>query len=381
METFLNILEALFFVPFLYEANQVIFRRLKEKHDFFSIRLMNRLFIYHLAFGAFYYAYASFNPSDSHKYFLWTHRMSGFWLSHIGIDTKFIDFISFPFVHWFGFSYEMMMLLFVWIGFFGFVYAYLFFRENIALKVKIFKKIDLLTLILFFPNMHFWTASLGKGAPIFLGLMLFAYSIRRPKERILGVLGASLLVFCIRPHIFLLLAIGVIAGFLFGNVSIRRKLVVCSVMLLGIFILKDQILAVVHLTNSHDLVADFLKFTTRRAHDLDDAGSGVNMAGYSLPEKIFTFWFRPLFFDAPGILGIFVSVENLLYLILFLKIFRSNFFHIFKIGACKCENEPGSFSNYFLCYDLCNVQSRHYNQAEIDGNVFSFLCNLLLSCT
>jgi hypothetical protein len=32
---------------------------------------------------------------------------------------------------------------------------------------------------------------------------------------------------------------------------------------------------------------------------------------------MFAFWFRPLFFDAPGILGIIVSFENLFYLIIF----------------------------------------------------------------
>jgi uncharacterized membrane protein (Fun14 family) len=180
--------------------------------------------------------------------------------------------------------------------------------------------------------MHFWTASLGKGSLIFFGLMLFAYSITKAKTRILGLVLGSLLVFYIRPHIFFLLAVGTLIGFMTGKDKIawKMKLTVCGVILAGLFLLQEQILAVVNLNNSQNLIADFIQFTSNRSEALGSAGSGVNMAGYSLPEKIFTFWFRPLFFDAPGILGVIVSIENAIYLLLFLKIFRLNFFKFIK---------------------------------------------------
>jgi uncharacterized membrane protein (Fun14 family) len=327
-EQFYDIAQAILLIPFLYLLTQTIFKQLRKKHDFFSVKLMNRLFFYHLAFGAAYYIYALFNPSDSKKYFTWPQNESLGWFDFFGTETTFINFISYPFINGLGFSYEMMMLLFTWIGFMGFVFAYLFFKENISLNVTVFKRVDLLTLILFLPNMHFWTASLGKGSLIFLGLMLFAYSITKAKTRILGLVLGSLLVFYIRPHIFLLLVVGALVGFMTGKEKIdwKLKLTVCGVILAGLFLLQDQILAVVNLDNSQNLIADFIRFTSTRSEALGSAGSGVNMAGYSLPEKIFTFWFRPLFFDAPGILGVIVSVENLIYILLFLKIFRMNFF-------------------------------------------------------
>jgi hypothetical protein len=331
-EQFYDIAQAILLIPFLYLLTQTIFKQIRKKHDFFSIKLMNRLFFYHLAFGAAYYIYALFNPSDSKKYFTWPQNDNKAWLDFFGTETTFINFISYPFINGLGFSYEMMMLLFTWIGFMGFVFAYLFFKENISLNVTVFKRVDLLTLILFLPNMHFWTASLGKGSLIFFGLMLFAYSITKAKTRILGLVLGSLLVFYIRPHIFLLLVVGALVGFMSGKEKIdwKLKLTVCGVILAGLFLLQDQILAVVHLNNSKDLIADFIRFTSTRSEALGSAGSGVNMAGYSLPEKIFTFWFRPLFFDAPGILGVIVSVENAIYLLLFLKIFRLNFFKFIK---------------------------------------------------
>jgi hypothetical protein len=327
-EQFYDIAQAILLIPFLYLLTQTIFKQIRKKHDFFSVKLMNRLFFYHLAFGAAYYIYALFNPSDSKKYFTWPQNESLGWFDFFGTETTFINFISYPFINGLGFSYEMMMLLFTWIGFMGFVFAYLFFKENISLNVTVFKRVDLLTLILFLPNMHFWTASLGKGSLIFFGLMLFAYSITKAKTRILGLVIGSLLVFYVRPHIFLLLVVGALIGFMTGKEKIdwKLKLTVCGLILAGLFLLQDQILAVVHLNNSKDLIADFIRFTSTRSEALGSAGSGVQMAGYSLPEKIFTFWFRPLFFDAPGILGVIVSVENLIYILLFLKIFRMNFF-------------------------------------------------------
>ena len=80
--------------------------------------------------------------------------------------------------------------MFAWFGYLGFVYAYLFFKENIPVNVKVFKRFDLLQLILFFPNMHFWTVSLGKGSLIFMGLMMFTYPPKINKKSLfLGFLS------------------------------------------------------------------------------------------------------------------------------------------------------------------------------------------------
>jgi hypothetical protein len=53
---------------------------------------------------------------------------------------------------------------------------------------------------------------------------------------------------------------------------------------------------------------------THRARELTKATSGVDITNYSLPFQLFTFLYRPLFVDAPGMLGLFVSFENVFYL-------------------------------------------------------------------
>ncbi|MDR9455923.1 MAG: hypothetical protein RI572_00815 [Salegentibacter sp.] len=354
-----DIAQVIFLIPFLYLLNQVIFKRLKRRHSFFSFRLMNSLFFYHLIFGTIYYVYASFNPSDSHRYFQVPQKEGKEWMDFATTGTGFIDFVSYPFINYLGFSYEMMMLLFTWIGYLGFVYAYLIFRENMPHKIKVFKKINLLPLLLFLPNMHFWTASLGKGAPIFLGLMVFAYAVKNSGQRWQGLFFGSLLIFCIRPHIFLLVAVVAILGILLSNKHIewKKKLVYTGLITAVLLIFRDQILGVVNLGNSQDLISDFIAFTDKRADSLGQATSGVAMSEYSLFEKFFTFWFRPLFFDAPGFFGIIVSAENFIYLLLAVKLFKRNFFNFIKIAPVKVKMSLllfllGSFAMTFVMSNL-----------------------------
>ena len=98
----------------------------------------------------------------------------------------------------------------------------------------------------------------------------------------------------------------------------------------GLILVQDQILAVAGLEGSDDLLSDFEEFSDDRGGELAKSGSGVDMSSYPLPLKLFTFWFRPLFFDAPGLLGLIVSVENLIYLLLFIKILKKDFIKFLK---------------------------------------------------
>lgn len=323
----------------LFLLTKKFFKHFESKFTFFSKDLMWCVYIYHLLFGLIYYLYALSNPSDSKKYFSRPFNSGKSWSGTFGTETTFVDFISYPFIKYFHFNYEMMMLLFTWIGFLGFLFAYLFFKENVKLKVTIFKKVNLLTLILFLPNMHFWSASLGKGALIFFGLMLFAYTLNKPEKRYIPMVLASLLVFAVRPHIFFFLAVAILYGLLFGKNRMPLKLKLGGILLLvaTMFLLHEQILSVVKLNGSSNPIQDFLAFASKRSNDLSETTSGLDMANYSILEKVCSFWFRPLFFDAPGILGVLVSIENLVYIILFSRLFRLDFFTFWKSASSNVK--------------------------------------------
>ncbi|WP_322345794.1 hypothetical protein [Marivirga arenosa] len=68
-----------------------------------------------------------------------------------------------------------------------------------------------------------------------------------------------------------------------------------------------------------------------RAAKLSYATSGIDISNMSIPVQVFTFLFRPLFFDAPGMLGIIVSFENVFLLAITLTfIFKGGIAYIIK---------------------------------------------------
>ena len=307
-------------------ANQALFKSLSNKFSFFDKKLINKLFLYHLLFFIIYFTYATFNASDSKVYYHDALYYEGDLMNLFTTGTKFILFVT-TFLVRIGFSYLSLMFFFSWVGYVGFVFAYLFFRENITINVTVFKKYDLLNLLLFLPNMHFWTASLGKGSLVFMGLMIFIYALRFPQKRIVALLIGGFFVYMIRPHVMLFVLVGIMVGILTGRsrIGVGVKFLVLLVSVGFLYLAQNSILGVANLEGSENVFADFDQFASDQSRRLLSTDSGVDMSNYPLPFKFFTFWFRPLFVDSPGLLGIFSSAENLIYLLLFAKIANRRF--------------------------------------------------------
>lgn len=301
----------------------LIIQSLKRRYSFINERLLKQLFFYHLALAFVYYLYALFNPSDSQFYYIKvTNNVRGEnWSDFYGTSTSFIEFIGYPFIKFFAFSYEGVMALFAFFGFVGFIYFYVFFRENIRFK-HTFLGYDLLTLIFFLPNLHFWSSSFGKGSVIFMAIGLFFYGISKIRTRWPAILIGGIIIYHVRPHIMLVMLISSAIGFVFTTKGISLPLRVAF--LLGVsvafYFIYSDVLAMVGIDEG-EFVSQGLDLSGR-ARELTKSTSGVDINSYSLPMKIFTFLYRPLFFDAPGILGLIVSFENVFYLLITLKIFN-----------------------------------------------------------
>ena len=312
---------------FILAVNYILLNSLAKKHSFFNKGLVNKLYWFHVAFFVIYFIYGLANRSDSYEYYFDALNMGESWGSQFRSGTVFISFFAAPLVN-IGLSFLSVSFIFSWMGYIGFVYAYVYFKENIPIDVKVFGRFDLLTLLLFLPNMHFWTASIGKGSMIFMGLMLFTYAIKFPQKRIFTLIIGGFFIYMVRPHVMLFVLVGVMVGILFGkgktSIGIKLLVIVASIGFLAAA--SSSILAVAKLENSENVVEDFEEFTGATAAKLkSSADSGVSMSNYPLPLKLFTFWFRPLFIDSPGIVGQFSSIENFIYLLLFAKIINMRF--------------------------------------------------------
>jgi len=298
--------------------------------------LLNQMFWYHMFFGLVYWTYAQINRSDSVNYF---NHTSGWrnWFDAFSAGTDFVEWMAYPFVIWLGFNYDMMMFLTTWLGFWGFVYFYCFFKENLRFNPK-FEGWDAITIFMFLPNMHFWTASLGKGAVIFAGIGFLIYGLSWPAKRIGHIAFGSFLCYMIRPHILFAILIGMGVGFILGKEKVptyQKYLVVFFAIGMSIYVYEDLIVYLGY--DPNNLVESFEEESALNAGRLSSAGSGVDMTSYSLPMKLFTFWFRPLFVDSPNVIGLIVSMENALYIYMFSKIIRKDFLTYIKIAPAMVK--------------------------------------------
>lgn len=301
-------------------------RQISERFGRSYYPMFKRLVWYHAALSFVYFLYAVFNPSDSAEYYSRIVRnfRGESWFDFYGVSTQFIEFLGYPFVKFFALPYESVMMIFAWIGLVGFFYFYIFFRETIRFSHS-WSGLDLTTLIFFLPNLHFWSASFGKGSVIFLGLGLFFFGIRHLRERWLAVAIGAVIVYHVRPHILFIVLVGIVVGFTFSTrgISWTWRFAAVAVAFVAFNFIYDDVMALIGF-EEEELINQSTDLT-RRIRGLSNANSGVDITEYSFPLKLFTFLFRPLFLDAPGVLGLIVSFENVFYLLMFFKIMRFGF--------------------------------------------------------
>ena len=285
------------------------------------------LFIMHLLLFLVYVSYTLNNRSDSGEYYRKAVNAES-WISTWGTQTQFIVFVTWPFAKFFGLSYNAVMLLFAFFGFQGIVFLYLTAKENIPTLKTVTANLSILEIIFLLPNLHFWSSSIGKGSAMMFSVGLFTYGVSRFNKRkiIIGVSG--FLMYMIRPHVLYGFILGIVIAILFSKkgMTITSKVMIMVVAGFALYFISGD---VTKLTGGSGFDIFNSNFLDHRNSEFGKGGSGVEVSNNEF-IKLFTFWFRPLFIDAPGFLGIIVSFENLVMLIFFVQ-FLKNFFKKWKM--------------------------------------------------
>jgi hypothetical protein len=285
------------------------------------------LFAMHFVLFLVYILYTLNNRSDSGEYYRKAVEAES-WISTWGTQTQFIVFVTWPFANFFGLSYIAVMMLFAYLGFQGIAFLYLTAKENIPTLKSVFFGLSILEIIFLLPNLHFWSASIGKGSGMIFATGLFIYGVSRFNQRKIIIAAAGFLMYLIRPHVLYGCILGIAIAILFS----KKGLAVSSKIIIGIaaaavlyFISGD----VTRLSGGSGFDIFNSNFLDHRNAEFSRAGSGIEVSNNEF-VKLFTFWFRPLFIDAPGVLGIIVSFENLVMLIFFVQLLK-NFFKKWKM--------------------------------------------------
>lgn len=304
-----------------------LFRMQLSQRDY---KMLRYLFFFHLLIGTYYCFFIQGDAigywSIPKAYTLATFKEGLF----NGEGTMFMNAFNFMFTNVLNMSYLSNTLLYSLFGFIGITLFYLVVVQMIPYNTRISGYI-LFPLIFFLPNLHFWSAGIGKDTILFLCIAMFTYGVLKPVKRILLLVISVLLAMAIRPHIVLFLLLGFGLAYVFGGkISVFQRVIFSAFMLgVGLAILPS----VMEFAKIEEASAEsFDKFAEGKAAVLSRAtsGSAIDVSGMPFPLKVLTFWFRPFFFDVRNLNGLIASLENLVLVIVFLKAMRTKPLQAFK---------------------------------------------------
>lgn len=272
------------------------------------------LYFWHTLFCIFYFWFSLNNTADSTSYYL--HSVDydlGFRFGTAGVYY----FVSF-FTQVMNLSYGNVFLIFNVLGYIGLLSFASALQSVTANSRRDIKKFSVL--FLFLPGVSFWSTAIGKDAITFMGAGLITWAILNLSRRWPAVVLSSFFFLVPRPHMAgIVLLSFCIALFFSSNTGIAKKIALLIVAL-PISVIGVQFgLSYAGLGDASDLSDVNEYFETRQGHNLG-GGSSVNIAGMPVPMRMFTYLFRPLLFDAGGMLGLVVSIENLMLLTLCLAV-------------------------------------------------------------
>jgi hypothetical protein len=280
------------------------------------------LYHYHVLIG-FYYGWFAKGTDTS---FYWNlgdrFRVFGFdsWFDTYGTHNNFVFFLNYPFSKILGLDFWTGTFLYSSVSAWAFVLLFISGNEMFKMDKIRFLGFRIWPNILLLPSLHFWSSGIGKDSLVFLFLVMIFYGIRDMRKYFILVVISLLLLYHVRPHMAFILIIS--AGFMLftgSKIHLSYKIVFFALFFFGLFIIYGEVLEFLKIDeiNTENLEALFDKSSS----NLSYGKSYVDMSSYPLPLKLFTFWFRPLFFDAHNFSSLLNSIENLICLMLAGRIF------------------------------------------------------------
>jgi len=300
------------------------------------------IYFWHSLFCFIFINYAITNDLDAIGYFLVSKNLDNFSL----FSTGFVRTFSSLFSKYLGFNLVSCFFIFNLIGSLGQILYYKNIQPFIKKIKSNFKYLVLLSVWL--PTMHFWTSSIGKDSLIYFLINLSIYCLYNLKKRYLLLLPSLIFIALIRPYIGITLFLSIAIAVFFrlklpkNFKLILRLLTIISFIFFFYLGTKFLNLDIVLNISNLDLVFDTIEYH-RGATEI--GGSSIDMNSLNPPLRLFTYMFRPLFFDANNIFGIVSSIDNLILISIFsYPILRLIFLSKLK----KLELKP--FNLFLLLY-------------------------------
>lgn len=266
--------------------------------------LLFALMVTHIGASLLYYNYALTAPADSSLYY------EGLGLERLpfSFGTVFVVKLVQSLKDVIGGSYLDYFLMFQVFGLAG-----------IALLVRVFDEIHaslnthapaISYALLFMPGLHFWSSAIGKDAPLLFAISLSVWSVLSLRRRLIPLAAALVIMVLFRPHIALIVVMALATALLVDTRSSlgSRLALLIVVAISAVFIATSVESTFTVSIRSPDSIAEFFS----RQNEVSQSISGTtSVQDASFLVKLMSQLFRPIFFDAPGVLGFVASIESL----------------------------------------------------------------------
>ncbi|MDC0292505.1 hypothetical protein OAL29_01225 [Candidatus Binatia bacterium] len=263
------------------------------------------LYVWHTAGCVAFYLYDAVRPVDATMYYLKSTNEGLSW----AVGTGFIYKLTSVIAGGFGLSKLSTFLVYNWMGLLGLLLLAKTV-EVCSTNLRGWRKSCAIGLLLL-PGLSFWTGGIGKDGIAFLASALAVYTLVCRSRHFGGLAVAAVLMATVRPHMALLLiGSGAVAMSLSSGSRRGTQLLTFVALFAGVLLALPFVGEYVGIGEIRlDSVQDFVDKRQRAL-----GGTGLDLAGMGPLERIFSFLFRPLFFDASGALGLVSSTENLIVL-------------------------------------------------------------------
>ena len=236
------------------------------------------------------------------------------WFSLFNMGSSFISFLIFPFVK-LGLTIEVLFLVFATISFKGLLlYFELIGIDNLS------EKNNLLLLFYLTPSFHFWTSFLGKEALLLWLMVLVLKKIKFKKyDWKFALIGG--IIFMIRPHVFLILLLGLGILFLMDETKskkVKRNWILITMVsflvMLPVFMKFFLKIDTLNSASIQAYITDFISTTSNRgttAISLTETTIFTRI-GYLLVMPL------PFLYEIKNSLQLIVSIENIYFVLVIL---------------------------------------------------------------
>ena len=295
----------------------------------------------HILMSVVNYTISLGGQSDSKGYFKNSFNSDLFSVLHLGDGVRFISQLIYPFTNIIGVSYLGSDLIFSALSLLGIYKLY-------DVSLSVLGGWNKWLLIFLLPSIHFWTGYIGKDALVFFAISTFVYNAYFRKNYLHYILAVFLLMFA-RFYILTFVSFAFILTlvFLSNKIKVFLKILIGILSSVAAIFFIPFFFKVVGIAPGEDINKRKELITTSNM----EGGSGIDLTDSSFFYKVFSYLFRPYFFEATSITTLMAAIENIIWMILFFLII-SNLKKIIKgqdtlfwfcIVAFFCIVLPGAF--------------------------------------